>query len=267
MSTTTLPKRRVPLRVVAMPVEHGGWGLTLEPGLLGLLVAPGPASLALALAALLAFLLRTPVKIVLVDRWRGRQVERTGLAARVAAVELALLVLLVAIVAWLAVDATWWLPAIAAVPMLLVALSYDLRSRSRGLVPELVGSVAIASVAAMAAVAGGEAWPLAIGLWLVLGARIVTSIPHVRDQVSRLHGRSLSPVPTLVADVAAVAVAAVAVLVDGELLLGALGVAGIIVLQRLATARPPVRARVLGVRQMALGFGVVVLAAAGTWLP
>jgi hypothetical protein len=94
--------------------------------------------------------------------------------------------------------------------MLLVALSYDLRSRSRGLVPELVGSVAIASVAAMAAVA---------------------------------------------------------VLVDGELLLGALGVAGIIVLQRLATARPPVRARVLGVRQMALGFGVVVLAAAGTWLP
>jgi hypothetical protein len=150
--------------------------------------------------------------------------------------------------------------------MLVVALSYDLRSRSRGLVPELVGSIAIAAVAAMSAVAGGQAWALAIGLWLVLAARIVTSIPHVRDQVARLHGRAASPAPTIVADVAALAVAVAAVLVDGELLLGAIGVAGVVLLQRLAAARPPVRARVLGVRQMALGFGVVALAAAGTWL-
>jgi hypothetical protein len=28
------------LRSVALPSEHGGWGLTLEPAVLGLLVAP-----------------------------------------------------------------------------------------------------------------------------------------------------------------------------------------------------------------------------------
>ncbi|WP_426574944.1 hypothetical protein [Aquihabitans sp. McL0605] len=31
---------RSPLRAVALPAEHGGWGLTLEPGLLGLLITP-----------------------------------------------------------------------------------------------------------------------------------------------------------------------------------------------------------------------------------
>ena len=31
-------KQRSPLRTVALPSEHGGWGLTLEPVLLGLLV-------------------------------------------------------------------------------------------------------------------------------------------------------------------------------------------------------------------------------------
>ncbi|MDX2007394.1 MAG: hypothetical protein SFU83_19325 [Meiothermus sp.] len=34
---------KVPLRSVALPNEHGGWGFTLEPILLGLLVAPGEA--------------------------------------------------------------------------------------------------------------------------------------------------------------------------------------------------------------------------------
>ena len=55
-----------------MPDEHGGWGLTAEPALLGLLVAPSWAGAALGIAAFLAFLVRTPLKLVLVDRWRGR---------------------------------------------------------------------------------------------------------------------------------------------------------------------------------------------------
>jgi hypothetical protein len=32
--------RRATLRSVVMPVEHGGWGLTLEPALLGVLPRP-----------------------------------------------------------------------------------------------------------------------------------------------------------------------------------------------------------------------------------
>ena len=60
-SLAVQPEARSPLRAVAMPSEHGGWGLTTEPGLLGLLVEPSLAGAALAVAALLLFLVRQPV--------------------------------------------------------------------------------------------------------------------------------------------------------------------------------------------------------------
>jgi YwiC-like protein len=66
------------LVAVALPSEHGGWSLTLEPALLALLVAPNWSGLALAAVAAVAFVVRTPVKCVLVDRWRHRRLPRTG---------------------------------------------------------------------------------------------------------------------------------------------------------------------------------------------
>ncbi|MGH8978936.1 MAG: YwiC-like family protein, partial [Acidimicrobiia bacterium] len=89
MSTAAQP--RAPWRSVAIPDEHGGWGLTAEPALLGLLVAPSWAGVLLAAAAFLAFMVRTPLKVVLVDQWRRRRLPRTRVAARIAAVELAAL--------------------------------------------------------------------------------------------------------------------------------------------------------------------------------
>ena len=88
---TSAPPRRSQLRAVALPSEHGGWGLTLEPVLLGLIVAHSVAALALGLATVLAFLARTPLKLAAVDARRGRTLERTRLARRVAALELAAL--------------------------------------------------------------------------------------------------------------------------------------------------------------------------------
>lgn len=193
-------------------------------------------------------------------------VERTRLAGRVALVELAGMVIAVLLAAWLAAEPGWWWPALIAAPLFLIALWYDMHSLSRRLVPEIVGSVAIASVAAMSALAGGAAWQLAAGLWLILGARVLTSIPHVRAQILRIHGRKAPPAPTLVGDGGALLVALGAVLLDASLLLGALAIPSLVVVQRLTLARPPRPAKVLGVRQMVLGFTVVGVTAAGTWL-
>lgn len=263
------------LRSVAMPAEHGGWGLTLEPGLLGLLVAPSVAGLLLATAALLAFLVRTPLRLLLIGRRRDHAgqvprsaagVERQRLAGRVAIVEVGGLAVAATLAFLLAPGSAWWLPGLVAAPLFAVALWYDRRSRSRHLVPEVVGSLALASVAAMGARAGGAAWPLAFGLWVILGARIFSSIPHVRAQVLRLHGHAAPPALTLTGDVAALIVAAGAVVLDASLLLGALAVGGLVVIQRVTLVRPPRPARVLGARQMVLGFAVVAATAAGTWL-
>ena len=76
-------KQRSPLRTVALPSEHGGWGLTLEPVLLGLLVAHSVSALCIGLAAVLAFLARTPLKLAVVDARRGRTLERTRMARKV----------------------------------------------------------------------------------------------------------------------------------------------------------------------------------------
>ncbi len=72
------------LKAVAMPTEHGGWSLTLEPVVLALVVSWSWSGLALGFAAMLAFIARTPLKIVLGDLWRNRWLERSGVAARVA---------------------------------------------------------------------------------------------------------------------------------------------------------------------------------------
>jgi hypothetical protein len=129
-----------------------------------------------------------------------------------------------------------------------------------------VGALAIASVAPMAALAGGAGWSLAAGAWLILAARIVSSIPHVRAQVRRIHGREVQPLPGLLGDGAALALAAMAALLDPSLIAGTLAIVGLVSIQRLTLARPARPARVLGVRQMALGFAVVGATAVSAWL-
>jgi hypothetical protein len=82
------PGTRSVLRSVAVPTEHGGWDLTLEPVVLGLVIFPSGAGLCLASAALVGFMARMPLKVVLVDASRGRHLERTTVARRLVAAEL-----------------------------------------------------------------------------------------------------------------------------------------------------------------------------------
>ena len=122
----------VSFRQVAIPTEHGGWSLTLEPALLGLIVAPSVAGAALAAAALTAFVLRTPLKLVFVDIRRGRRFERTEKAAQVAIGLALVLVALVATAALTGERALFW-PLLAALPLFAIEFAYDIRSRSRRL--------------------------------------------------------------------------------------------------------------------------------------
>lgn len=259
------PAARSLLRSVAVPSEHGGWGLTAEPALLGLLIAPGSAGLAVATAALVAFVARTPLKVVLVDRHRHRSLDRTRLAWRVLLVEAAVLVALVTAAAVTA-DGPFWAPAVLAAPLVALELWFDRRSRSRRLAPELAGAVGISAVAAMIILARGDEVALAIGAWLILAARAATAIPHVRAQIARLHGRPTPASTQLVADIVAVAGVLAAAALDTALAAGAVAVGAVIGSQRLGARRPVPPPQVLGLRQMALGLAVVAVAAAGVHL-
>lgn len=254
------PAVRSPLRAVAVPTEHGGWALTAEPALLGLLVAPTLAGLALAVAAVAAFVARTPLKVVLVDRWRGRWLDRSGLALRVLAVESALIVALLA-AAWRAADHPFWLPLAIAAPLVVLELWFDMRSRSRRLLPELAGTVGIGSVAAAIAFAGGEAARVAWGLWAVVAARGGMAVPYARTQVLRLHGR---PAPGWHSDLAqGVGLAAAAVgWWLGAVPTAALAAIAVVAATNLAMVRgQPKPAKVIGLQQTAFGLAVIAITA------
>jgi hypothetical protein len=254
------PRQRSALRAVAITSEHGGWGLTAEPVLLGLLVVPSLGGAALGAAAFVAFLARTPLKVVLVDRRRHRRLPRTVLAERVASAELVALGALVAVATVRSAPA-WWAALLAALPLFGVEIWFDMRSRGRRFAPELCGAVGIASVATAIAKAGGAGWSVAVGLWIVLAARSIASVPFVRMQVQRIHGHG----PSLHGVDFAQGVAVAAVIFG--YVVGAVPMAAVVALTILAVAqaasargRPPSIA-VLGVSQVIVGISIVLTTA------
>ena len=234
----------------------------MEPVLLGLIVAWSGAGVALGVAAFTAFLLRTPAKLVAVDVRRGRWLERSRLALRIAIVELVVLGSAVALVLALA-GWSWLAPLGIAGPLVAIELSFDIRSRGRRLLPELCGAVGITAVAASIVVAAARSGGLAAGVWLVLAARAVGAIPFVRVQIMRLR-RGQGPVwQSDVAQVVSIAVAAVAVIADRRLLPGLAGVVMLAVAQSLWVRRVPIPAKQVGLRQMAMGLALVAATAVG----
>lgn len=252
--------RRAPWRSVAIPTEHGGWSLTAEPVLLGLAVAPSWPGLALGAAAVTAFVARTPLKIVLVDRRRRRRLDRTRLARRILVAELVVLLALAAL-AWAGARRGFWIPLAAASPLIAVELWYDMRSRSRRLIPELAGAIGIGAFAAAIALAGATPTSTAIGLWGVLAARSVAAVPYVRCQISRTRShpwpRWHSDLAQLVALVVAAAGWSVGLVPAAGV--GAIGV--LVVADLVLLRRPPRRAVAIGVEQTLIGLLVIATTA------
>lgn len=252
----------VRLRPVALPVEHGGWGLSLEPVVLGLLLAPSVAGLCLAAFTMGAFLARHPFKLAVGDYRRGRRFPRTALAER-----FALLYAGIAALSFLAAIKTsqqgFLLPLLLAAPLAAVQLIYDGMGRSRALAPELAGSIAMAAIASGIALAGGWPRPLAFGLWAILAARVVPTILYVRAKLKLLHGKHAPALPVMAAHILAVALMA-ALARSGIVPFLAL-IALLVLLLRavlgLSKHSKPLTAKGVGLRE--LGFGAMTVAAAG----
>lgn len=255
--TTARPR---PLwRTVAVPSEHGGWALTFEPVLLGLIVAPSWAGVAIGTAAMLAFVARTPAKVVLVDSWRHRRLPRTRVAALVGAAEIAVLVVLLGVAAATA-SGPFWMPLVAAVPLIAIELWFDMRSRSRRFVPELAGTVGIGGVAAAIVLAGDGGAVLAAGAWLVIVARAAASLPFVRFQLRRVKHQRHRRWAQDLAQCVAVALAAVGSALAWLPVVAAGAVVALATVQLvLARTRPP-RAVVVGVQQLVFGLAVMIVA-------
>ena len=244
---------------VALPAEHGGWGFLAEPLVLGLVLAPSPAGACLAFAALAGFLARHPLRLWLLDRRKGVRYPRTALAERFFLGYAALAALLLAGALALA-SAPFW-PALAvAAPIGLLALSFDARGRSREVLPELAGAVALGASATAIALAGGAPAGVAWSAWALLALRAITSVLYVRARI-RLD-RGLAAGPGLVLAGHAVALAAAAALARSAWAPWLAALAFLVLLARatwgLSPRRRRVRPQALGFQE--LGFGLLTLA-------
>ena len=96
----------------------------------------------------------------------------------------------------------------------------------------------------------------------MLAARALASIPFVRTQILRLrHDASLGATDVL--QVAAALVAVAATIVDHRVAAGAAAVMFLVVVQTAALRRPVPPAKVVGMRQLAMGLAVVAATAIG----
>jgi hypothetical protein len=252
------------MRLVALPVEHGGWGLLLEPIALGIAVAPTAAGTLLGLAALGAFLARHPLKIALADRRRSVRYPRTVWAERFA--QLYGLVAVVAFVAALRLaSAAVWAALLVAAPLVLVQFGSDLRNQQRKLWPELAGASALAAMAPAIVLAGGWGPAPAFALWVALVARAAPAIMYVRVRLRRMRGVAVSSGPVILAHVTGVL--AVVGLAVGRLAPATAVVALAILLGRavygLSPGRPSVPPVVIGKQELAFGVLTIALLAAG----
>jgi len=199
VSITAVADRRVALRPLALPNEHGGWGFLFEPIVLAGIAAPSLAGMLVALAAVAAFLARHPLKLAAADLVRGRRYPRTAACAAIAAAYALVASIAIACAAYAHVRLL--LPLAIAAPFGIVQLAYDAKNRGRAALPELAGAIAMGGVAASMALAASMPLALAGALWLLALCRSLPAILYVRAILGRGRG-------AVIAHVIAVAVAA-----------------------------------------------------------
>jgi hypothetical protein len=240
------PMRRVALRPLLLPSEHGAWAFLLEPIAVGLLMAPSSSGIRIALGAIAAFLARHPLLLALRDRRRGKRYPRTAICEAIALAYASL-----SVIAFLSVEPRVLLPLLAAAPLAALHFAFDLRNEGRTLFAELAGAIAPAATVAAITIASHRPAAFACALWGLLAARSIVSILYVR---SALRGESRRLM--LAAHAGAVVVAALLTL---EQIVSFGAVVAMMVLLLRAVPNPSLSARSVGVREVAYGAVIVAL--------
>jgi hypothetical protein len=251
------------LKPLALPVEHGGWGMLMAPVLLGLLAAPSLEALGVGLGACFAFLARHPLKLAAADWRQARRTARTRAAERFALLYSSLAV---GSLAWAAgAPSGWWWPLALALPLALAQFQDDVRHQGRRLLPELLGAVALASVVGSELRASGWSLAASFSAWAIVAAKATAAVLYVRARIRCDRGLEFGSVAVLV--VHALGLATAMALATAQLLpwLAAFGF-GLLLARAahgLSRFHRPVPAKAVGFMELAWSAAFVLLTAFG----
>ena len=216
------PKPKTKLRGIALPTEHGAWGMVFEPIVAALAVAFSIGGVFVAIAFVGAFLMRQPLKVLLIERASGRRMPQ-GVVARRYIVLYTVIFLAGVAGAAAFVQLAAFCPLLIAAPLAAIQIYFDSERQSRRLAPELAGAVAISSSAAVIALAAGWSPLTAVALWTILVCRSVPSIFYVRERLLLEKGKPFQYIqPVLFSAGAAVIALALATLGLGPWLAAAI---------------------------------------------
>jgi hypothetical protein len=235
---------------ILLPKEHGSWSLAFEPVALGLLAAPSAGGGYLAMAVAVGFFARRPLRIAVGDADATRRATARTLLGLLG------LVAVGGFAGAVALGGAGWVAWLAPTAGFGAAFAwFDFQKTNRAAAAELAGTVAFAWLPGVFAVLDGRPASGAIALGL---AMLIRAVPTVLTLRAVLRGRKSGKWcggPALAASVAALAVAAV--LVRFRLAPWALVWFAALFAARsgawLLLVRPALRARTLGIVEMALG--------------
>jgi len=262
MSSTTqvlTAQPKVRRKQIALPVEHGGWGFLFESLVAGLAVAFSSAAPWVAIMTIGAFLTRQPLRIYIVDRLGMRVKQRANAALAFIGI-FASIFFAGAIGTLLTIHIPALTPFLIVAPLAAMQMYWDVRRKSRDLLPELLGAIAMSSSIAVMALAADMSRPAALALWILFIARGIPSILYVRERLKLEKGKGFSRVIPTVANVAAFL--SVAILAyHGLLPYLVVAILGILLARTvfgLSPNRKKLKAMQIGVREIFYGTAVVL---------
>ena len=243
---------------IALPSEHGGWGLLLEPLIAGLAIAFTLGGLCIAVMTVGAFLTRQPLKILVLDRLGMRINERAKVAlsfvfgfGAIFAAGLAGAVMTSGIYALT--------PFLFVLPLAAVQTYFDFSRKSRHLLPELGGAIAISASIAAIAIADGLSWTAAAALWIIFAARLIPSILYVRERLLLEKGKKFTRAVPIAAHVTALSTVAILAYIGLSPILTVFAMALLLgrAVEGLSSGRKKMKAMKIGVFEVA--YGIITL--------
>ncbi|HTH51599.1 MAG TPA: YwiC-like family protein [Pyrinomonadaceae bacterium] len=205
--TAAKPRPSFKLKSIALPTEHGSWGILFEPLVLGIAVAPSLASPFIALLYIGAFLSRQPLKWYVADL-KAKRTRPQSIAAK----KLALAFLAIAAIGLVGTIATAGvyalLPLMITVPLGAITLWYDVSGKSRNVAPEMAGVVTLASSAAVCGLAAGWGPAASIALTVIITLRLIPSMLYIRERLKLEKGKPSSFATPIALHIAALMIVA-----------------------------------------------------------
>lgn len=191
-NVSTIPlKRNVNVKNIALPIEHGSWGFVFEPLVAGLLVAFSQTAVWIAIFVVGAFLTRQPLKVLLNDFLAKRDLPQTQIAKK--------FVFLYGTISTFGLAGCLifgkienFLPFFIIFPLAIYQIYCDSSRKSRELLPELTGAIAVSSSIAVIALADNWSLISAFSLWVIFVARLIPSILYVRNRLRLEKGKEFS---------------------------------------------------------------------------